>query len=863
MTTGATVVWVHPLDLTGYITVDGLVIGSDGAVLILLNTYKTRSAISGGYSYTDSGGSFLVRYNPADESIWAIKDTVQSWHGISAGVNGAVFESGAISATGSSLWSRDAIVVRFNSDGSQAWSRQFGGDGDEIVTTLAPTRDGSIYAAGPTSSSFDGQINNGGLQDGFITRFSADGNRVWTKLVGGPGVDGVNQLVAGSDGSIFLGVVKDIQLNSSNDPTSWTSFINRYNAQGDLIWSAKLANNGLDVIKSMTAGQQGEIYTGLISDFTNDLHTYQGKSHLSRYNPDGSRAWDVPLGGNGASFVTKVFYGSNGAIYVSGVSWASAVVDLSSSVSDTSVFIEKYNPNGSLVWSKSVLNNNDSSVAGFEINGSQISEEDGSLYLTGVASAGFTLDGATVSAGATPFIFKLKIEEPATINIGNHSPTGTVTIAGAAKLGQALVATNTLADPDGLGAIAYKWMADSQLIDGATEPSFTLTQAQMGKSVTAVASYTDGGGTLESVASSAIQVANYNTTASENATVITNASVVDPLLGRAPKYTLTGADAAQFKISTKGALTFATAKDYEQPVDANKDGIYEVSVTMTNAKTGYTVVKDLTVGVEFTPILGSVGADKLAGTAGYDTLDGKGGDDKLTGGAGLDTFLVTSGRDSITDLNLLTKGATGSEVLQVSAGATADATLKAAWAATADSFNAGTANIFTSGMSVDLSAVAQGQGWNVTNTGVATTISGSQFNDTLTGGTGNDLLNGGAGNDRLAGGKGSDVLTGGAGADAFLLSGDTKTDHITDFLSGTDRIELDNALFKALLVEGQLAANQFAQGTAATTAAQRIVYDSNSGNLWYDLDGSAKGKAVLVAVLDNQVQVANTDFWVI
>jgi Ca2+-binding RTX toxin-like protein len=104
---------------------------------------------------------------------------------------------------------------------------------------------------------------------------------------------------------------------------------------------------------------------------------------------------------------------------------------------------------------------------------------------------------------------------------------------------------------------------------------------------------------------------------------------------------------------------------------------------------------------------------------------------------------------------------------------------------------------------------------------------------------------------------------GGAGADTFRLGGDTKTDHITDFLSGTDRIELDNSVFKALLAEGQLSASQFGQGTAATTAAQRIVYDQPTGNLWYDADGSGKGKAVLIGVLDNHVPVLPTDFWVI
>jgi Ca2+-binding RTX toxin-like protein len=169
----------------------------------------------------------------------------------------------------------------------------------------------------------------------------------------------------------------------------------------------------------------------------------------------------------------------------------------------------------------------------------------------------------------------------------------------------------------------------------------------------------------------------------------------------------------------------------------------------------------------------------------------------------------------------------------------------------------------TKGMAVDLSGITEGLGWNVTNAGAAATVKGTQFNDRLTGGSGSDTLLGGAGHDVLAGGKGLDILTGGTGNDTFRLGGDTKTDHITDFLSGTDRIELDNLVFKALLTEGQLAANQFAQGTAATTATQRIVYDQPTGNLWYDLDGSGKGKAVLMAVLDSKVQIAHSDFWVI
>ncbi len=85
----------------------------------------------------------------------------------------------------------------------------------------------------------------------------------------------------------------------------------------------------------------------------------------------------------------------------------------------------------------------------------------------------------------------------------NDSPTGGVTIAGTATQGKTLIAANTLADADGLGAISYLWKADGEAIGGATSSSLVLTATQVGKAITVAASYTDGHGTAESVASSA------------------------------------------------------------------------------------------------------------------------------------------------------------------------------------------------------------------------------------------------------------------------------------------------------------------------------------------------------------------------
>ncbi|MBI4984387.1 MAG: Ig-like domain-containing protein, partial [Rhodocyclales bacterium] len=93
----------------------------------------------------------------------------------------------------------------------------------------------------------------------------------------------------------------------------------------------------------------------------------------------------------------------------------------------------------------------------------------------------------------------------------NDAPTGAVTIAGTPTQGQTLTASNTLDDPDGRDIVNYQWQADGVNISGATADTLILAEAQVGKAIAVVASYTDGHGTLETVAGTATAaVANIN-----------------------------------------------------------------------------------------------------------------------------------------------------------------------------------------------------------------------------------------------------------------------------------------------------------------------------------------------------------------
>ncbi len=134
-------------------------------------------------------------------------------------------------------------------------------------------------------------------------------------------------------------------------------------------------------------------------------------------------------------------------------------------------------------------------------------------------------------------------------------------------------------------------------------------------------------------------------------------------------------------------------------------------------------------------------------------------------------------------------------------------------------------------------------------------LNGTASHDTLTGSTLADTISGLAGNDTLNGGLGNDTLTGGLGIDTFRFSttpGNTNRDLISDFSSGVDKLSFSKSVFTGFGMQTTLTADQFAAGAgliAATTLTQRFVYDTTSGILIFDSDGTGALAPLQVAQL--------------
>jgi Ca2+-binding RTX toxin-like protein len=170
----------------------------------------------------------------------------------------------------------------------------------------------------------------------------------------------------------------------------------------------------------------------------------------------------------------------------------------------------------------------------------------------------------------------------------------------------------------------------------------------------------------------------------------------------------------------------------------------------------------------------------------------------------------------------------------------------------------------------DIMSGSSGQDWVYGGSG-RDTVNGGSGNDWVWGDAGRDTVYGGLGNDTVNGGAGNDTLYGNAGRDTFVfdtkLNQTSNVDLIKNFSIPYDSIWLDNAVFTKLgkgSAKGvKLASDMFVTSTTAQDAQDRIVYDRDTGSLYYDRDGTGSAAQVKFATLSNKAKLTYHDFFVV
>ena len=231
-----------------------------------------------------------------------------------------------------------------------------------------------------------------------------------------------------------------------------------------------------------------------------------------------------------------------------------------------------------------------------------------------------------------------------------------------------------------------------------------------------------------------------------------------------------------------------------------------------------------------------VSIENLTGSKFNDTLSGNSGANTINGGAGLDTMAGGLGNDKYYVDNA------GDVVIEATGGG-------------ADRVYASVSYQLAAGSEIETLSTTKSTGTS------AIDLTGNEFGQVIIGNAGVNIINGKGGNDTLSGGGAGDIFV-----FDTALNATTNVDTITDFNVVQDTIWVDNAVMPGLgAALGTLAAAAFRANTSglAGDATDRIIYETDTGKLFYDADGTGAAAGIHFATLGVGLALTNADFVVI
>lgn len=319
--------------------------GAGSVVTDSTGVYATGSTADALPAQSSAGAfdAFVRKYDSAGQELWTRQFGTSSHDeglGVAADATGVYVvgrTEGAL-AGHSSAGSSDAFVRKYDSEGNELWTRQFGTAGHDEALAVATGANG-VYVAGTTEGTMPGQSSAGSF-DAFFRRYDSAGNELWTRQFGGPsfdfargaGVDATGAYVAGDLGTVF--------------PVGSTdAFVRKYNSSGSELWSREFGSSSPETAFDVSAGDTG-VYVVGSTDGTLPGQVAGGgfpDAFIRRYDSDGAESWTRQFGTSSVDQARGVAVDST-RVYVGGVTQGTLAGQASSGFQD--VFVLAFDSDG-------------------------------------------------------------------------------------------------------------------------------------------------------------------------------------------------------------------------------------------------------------------------------------------------------------------------------------------------------------------------------------------------------------------------------------------------------------------------------------------------------------------------------------
>jgi hypothetical protein len=251
-------------------------------------------------------------------------------------------------------------------------SKTFGGSLDEKIGGVVKTNDGGMIVVGHTNSS-DGDINKENEQiDIWIIKIDGQGNKVWSKTIGGSKNDYGTGIIATTDGNfIICGYTDSFDGDVPNNFGLHDFLVVKINSSGDVIWSKNYGFSGHDHAHKIIQTRDGGYFVVGFSEYSGiegsggtqnngEGHEmgHRGVLHGSgefigvKIDAAGEFMWYRYFGGTQNDRVNDIAEANDGGFVMVGFS-ESSDFDINDNKGSYDFWVVKIKSNGNLAWKHS------------------------------------------------------------------------------------------------------------------------------------------------------------------------------------------------------------------------------------------------------------------------------------------------------------------------------------------------------------------------------------------------------------------------------------------------------------------------------------------------------------------------------
>ncbi|MBA3649647.1 MAG: T9SS type A sorting domain-containing protein [Chitinophagales bacterium] len=194
----------------------------------------------------------------------------------------------------------DEWIVKLDAQSNILWKRHTGGVGSDVAIKVMQMRDGG-YIVGGNSSSFD-TIGSYSNSDYWLNKLNSDGTIAWSKNYGGSGYDDFGSLDTTSDGGLILcGGSSSFDRDVTGNYGASDFWLVKTDGLGNIQWQKNYGGSEYDKAQSVKqTADGGYVVTGFTSSNNIDVTGFHGVTDgwLVKLNAVGNIFWEQCYGGS-------------------------------------------------------------------------------------------------------------------------------------------------------------------------------------------------------------------------------------------------------------------------------------------------------------------------------------------------------------------------------------------------------------------------------------------------------------------------------------------------------------------------------------------------------------------------------------